>query len=74
MTSARTISRIHTWIWVLIYGGLLILVLGLATARTDATLGWVMVAVGAVLAVAGAVLVWVRSRMKQDIQKQGLFS
>jgi hypothetical protein len=37
MTSARTISRIHTWIWVLIYGGLLILVLGLATARTDAT-------------------------------------
>ena len=68
MTSERTISRIQTWVWVLIYGGLLILVLGLATARTDATLGWIMVGVGAVLAVAGAVLVWVRSRMKQDIQ------
>jgi hypothetical protein len=68
MTSSRTISRIHTWIWVLIYGGLLLLVLGLATARTDANLGWIMVGVGAVLAVAGAVLVWVRSRMTQDNQ------
>lgn len=68
MTSQRTISRIQTWIWVLIYGGLLTLVLGIATARTDAALGWIMVAVGAVLAVAGAVLVWVRSRMKPDIQ------
>jgi len=68
MTSQRTISRIQTWIWVLIYGGLLTLVLGIATARTDAALGWIMVAVGAVLAVTGAVLVWVRSRMKPDIQ------
>ncbi len=68
MTSERTISRIQTWIWILIYGGLLILALGLATARTDAILGWIMVAVGTVLAVTGAALVWVRSRMKPDIQ------
>ena len=68
MTSARTISRIETWVWVLIYGGLLILVLGLAVGRVEPLLGGVMAFVGAVLAFAGAVLVWVRSRLKQDDQ------
>lgn len=66
MASARTLARIEAWVWVLVYGGLLTLVLGLATARTDAALGWLLGVAGAVVAGAGAVLLWVRSRLKQD--------
>ncbi len=66
MTSARTLARIEAWVWILIYGGLLTLVLGLAVGRIEPVLGGVMAFVGAVLALAGAVLLWVRSRLKQD--------
>lgn len=66
MASPRTLARIEAWVWVLIYGGLLTLVLGLAVGRTDAVLGGVLALVGVVLALAGAVLLWVRSRLKQD--------
>jgi len=57
-------SRVEVWIWVLIYAGLALLGLGLAVQRNDASLGWTMAAIGIALAVVGAVLVWVRSRMK----------
>ena len=60
---ARNVARLHTWIWALIYGGLLLLVLGLATRPFDEALGWILIAVGASLAAAGFVLIWVRSRM-----------
>lgn len=66
MASARTLARVEAWVWVLIYGGLLALVLGLATGRTDAALGWLLGVAGAVVAAAGVVLLWVRSRLKQD--------
>ena len=66
MTSARTLARIEAWVWILIYGGLLVLVLGLAVGRIEAALGGVMAFAGAVVALAGAVLLWVRSRLKQD--------
>jgi hypothetical protein len=49
-------------IWVLIFGGLLLAVLGLVIQKTDATLGWPMAAAGAVLALVGAILVVVRAR------------
>ncbi len=48
----------------LIYAGLALLGLGLAVQHGDASLGWTIAAIGVVLAFAGAVLVWVRSRMK----------
>jgi len=53
MASARTLARVEAWVWVLIYGGLLTLVLGLATGRTDAALGWLLGVAGAVVAAAG---------------------
>lgn len=53
-------------IWILIYGGLLSVGLGLAVQRTDAALGWGIVGVGGVTAVIGALLIVVRSRMKTD--------
>ena len=62
--SSPAASRVEVWIWVLVYAGLALLGLGLAVQRSDGSLGWTIAAIGVVLALAGAVLVWVRSRMK----------
>lgn len=64
MASLLTLKRLQQLIWVLIYGGLLTLVLGVSVQRTDDALGWPMVAGGAVLALLGAGLVVVRARIK----------
>lgn len=53
-------------IWALIYGGLLGAGLGLAVQRTDEMLGWGFVMLGGAVAVVGAALVAVRSRVKDD--------
>ena len=67
MTSGRTISLIQTWVWVLIYGGLLLLVLGLAVMRREpGALGWSLIVLGSIMAAAGAALIWVRSRITHD--------
>ena len=59
-------KRLHTLIWVLVYGGLLTLVLGLSVQRSDDDLGWSMVAAGFTVALLGFALVFVRARMKAD--------
>jgi hypothetical protein len=59
-------STVDTLIWVLIYGGLLAVGLGLYVQRTDSTLGTTVVAVGGVVAAIGFALIYVRSRMKDD--------
>ena len=56
-------STVETLVWVLVYGGALLLVLGLFVGRSDTTLGWLLGVAGAAIAVAGAVLIYVRSRM-----------
>jgi hypothetical protein len=56
-------ERVETWVWVLVYGGLLVCGLGVALSRNGASYGWTVSIVGIVLAVAGAVLLYVRSRM-----------
>ena len=66
MASLLNLKRMQQLIWVLIYGGLLTLVLGVSVQRTDNALGWTMVAGGAVLALIGLGLVFVRARMKAD--------
>jgi len=66
MALLLTSQRLHTIIWVLVYGGLLTLVLGLSVQRSDDDLGWSMVAAGLVLALLGFALVFVRARMKAD--------
>jgi hypothetical protein len=58
-------ARLEAWIWVLIYGGLFALILGIATGRSDEALGWALAIPGAVLAVVGAVLIYVRSRLDE---------
>jgi hypothetical protein len=59
-------SRVAALTWVLIFGGMLMLALGLVVGRSDAALGWGIAVVSVAAIVAGGLLVWVRSRMKED--------
>jgi hypothetical protein len=61
-----TNATLDKLIWVLIYGGLLTLGLGLFVMRGDAGFGWALVLLGAAVAVLGAVLIVVRSRRGPD--------
>lgn len=51
-------------IWILIYGGLLGVCLGFSVQRSDAALGYAVIAAGSVTAVSGFALIYVRSRVK----------
>ena len=62
--SSKSIARLHSLIWALIYGGLLTVVLGVSVQKTDDAVGWSMVVIGAVVAAVGFVLIYLRSRMK----------
>ena len=64
MAGANAHARLEKWIWVLIYGGLFMIIIGIATGRTEEVLGWSLAVPGAVLAVVGVVLIYVRSRYK----------
>ena len=57
-------TALQKLIWVLIYGGLLGVVLGLSIQKTDDPLGWSIVVGGGVVAAVGAVLVLVRAARK----------
>ena len=56
-------GRIDALVWVLIYGGLLVFGIGVALSRGDLDYGWGVSVVGIVIAVAGVVLIYVRSRI-----------
>lgn len=56
-------ARLEKWIWILIYGGLFLVILGISTGRTDATLGWSIAVPGGLIALVGFVLIYVRSRL-----------
>ena len=66
MLNPKTITRLENTIWVLLYGGLLTLVLGLFTQRADDELGLNLVVGGGAAAVLGAVLIYVRSRVRSS--------
>jgi hypothetical protein len=63
--NARYVRWLHVTIWVLIFGGLLTLVLGLSVQRNDAVLGWSLLVGGVCAAVLGVALVFVRSKIKE---------
>lgn len=56
-------ARLEKWIWILIYAGLFLVILGIATGRIDATLGWSMAVPGALIALVGFALIYVRARL-----------
>jgi VIT1/CCC1 family predicted Fe2+/Mn2+ transporter len=55
-------SGLDKLIWALIYGGLLAVCLGFFMKDGNAGLGWGAVVIGALLAITGAVLIYVRSK------------
>ena len=61
--------RMERLIWVLIYGGLLGVVIGHFVSKTDEDLAQVMAAAGLLAVVAGAVLIYVRSRLREGDDK-----
>ena len=58
-------QRIGTLIWVLIFGGLFVVGIGIALDRSGASYAWNFIGAGVVAIVAGCVLVWLRSRMPE---------
>ncbi len=57
-------ATLEKLVWVLIYGGLIVVCLGIFARRGDPVLGWSLIAGGAAAAVFGAVLIYVRSIRK----------
>jgi hypothetical protein len=59
-------NTVEKLIWVLIYGGLLVLSLSVFVARRTDVIGVLLTLAGAVATVVGVALVWLRSRMNAD--------
>jgi hypothetical protein len=57
-------ARLDVWIWLLIYGGMIVFSIGFALHRQGEAFGSAVIAAGALAAAAGAVLIWVRSRLR----------
>ena len=57
-------ATLEKLVWVLVYGGLIVVCLGIFAKRGDAAFGWSLIVGGGVAAVIGAVLIYVRSLRK----------
>lgn len=57
--------RMERMVWVLVYGGLLSIVIAHFLGETDEVLAHTMRILGAAAVVAGAVLIYVRSRLRE---------
>ena len=64
MASELNKLRVERLVWILVYGGLLALVLGMFVQRYDRLLADILQIGGTLVACTGALLIWVRSRMK----------
>lgn len=64
MASELNKLRVERLVWILVYGGLLALVLGMFVQRYDQLLADILQIGGTLVACTGALLIWVRSRMK----------
>ena len=64
--SPKTIMWIERLVWILIYGGLVVMSVGLFLVRGDGpVLGSVLLVKGGIATGAGVFLIWLRSRMKK---------
>ena len=64
--SNKFVVRLEGLTWILIYGGLLTLVLGLWVEPIDDDTGWPLIVGGALAVIVGFALIYVRSRIKDD--------
>lgn len=65
MPSARTLARLDALVWTLIFGGLFLVILGIASREEARIAGWSLGVLGGVATAAGVVLIFVRSRLKE---------
>ena len=65
MASARTLAWVESLAWLLIYGGFVAVILGIATGGAHLVAGWSLGVLGGVAMAAGVVLIWVRSRLRE---------
>ena len=52
MAASKPHATLEKWIWILIFGGFLMVIFGIATGRADEAFGWSFAVPGALLAVA----------------------
>ena len=58
-----SIAKVEVLIWVLIYGGLLVLAVGLALREVHGLLAGTVSLIGGLIVAVGVALIWIRSRM-----------
>lgn len=63
MAAAHLAARLRAWIWLLIYGGIVWLGLGLVVRRSDDAFGWTIAAFGIAAIAVGIALIGFRSRL-----------
>ena len=63
MTTPLRTKRIEKLIWILIYGGLFAMLAGAIAHDSSGTAGKTLVVLGGIVAAAGVVLIYVRSKM-----------
>ena len=56
-------SKFYKLTWPLIFGGALVLMLGVSTLSADESVGWPIVITGAALLAAGVLAIYLRSRI-----------
>ncbi len=61
-------ERLGSWTWMLIYGGMIVMCIGLALQQQGRSYGIGVIIAGALAAAGGAVLIWVRSRMGEEAE------
>jgi hypothetical protein len=60
-------SKLYNLTWPLIFGGALVLMLGVSTVSADASIGWPIVIAGAALLAVGVLLIYLRSRISDSV-------
>jgi TRAP-type C4-dicarboxylate transport system permease small subunit len=56
-------KKLESWVWLLIYGGMIGFSLGWFLESRSAALGWPLLVLGAASIAGGALLIFLRSRM-----------
>ena len=66
MAAPRTLARLDSLVWGLIFAGLFVLSLGIAIRDEAPAIGWGIGILGAVATAAGAFLIFVRARLTES--------
>jgi hypothetical protein len=65
LTNPQTLARMDKLTWILIFVGLFVLALGIASHRETPAGGWTLSVMGAIAMAIGVVLVYLRSRIPE---------